>query len=86
MRETHACALEEFSFFEDPRHAAAAFGALPGVAAKSLAVELLERRDDPLLQLVEVLPDGVRVHFFSARCPMSLRYCAPGKRIDSTAR
>src|SRR5258705_8472143 len=52
-RDADAGALEKVAFFEDARRAAAAFGALPAIRAKALAVFAFQRGDDARLQLVQ---------------------------------
>ena len=67
VREIDAAALEEVAFLDQPRNAAAAFRALPGVAAEGLAVEGLERGDDAALQAGEVILEVGGVHGVSAK-------------------
>ncbi len=65
MREAHAAALEQVAFLDDPRQPAAAErrvgGLLPVIGKEGQAVEVLERRDDPLLQADQVLADRLAV-------------------------
>ena len=56
VREIDATAFEEVALLDQPRDAAAAFGANPGIGAEGLAVEGFQFGDDARLQAGEVVP------------------------------
>jgi hypothetical protein len=64
MREIDTAALEEMAFLDQPRQAAAAFRAIPGVGAEALAVEGFEFADNAALQAGEIGLEAGGVQIF----------------------
>ena len=58
VREIHPAAFQHLAFFDQPRDAAAAFGALPGIGAERQAVGGFECGDDARLQVEQPGFDG----------------------------
>src|SRR6185369_1000558 len=84
--ETAAGALEHLAVLQDHGDAVAlqgfALALLPLVLDELAAVHIRASSDDAILQLHQVVAYGFDVgHGFTARWPMSRRYCAPSKRM-----
>jgi MOSC domain-containing protein YiiM len=57
VREIDAAALEYAALLDYAADTTTAFGTLPGIGAKWLAVDRRERIGDALLQASQILPD-----------------------------
>jgi hypothetical protein len=72
MGKADAAALEHIAFLDQPRNAAAALRALPGIPDEGLAVNAFQRRDDAVLQAEQIgfnvgRGGGNRVHGMRAK-------------------
>jgi hypothetical protein len=69
--EIDAAALQHVAFLDHATGAAAAFGAIPGIATKLLAVHLFHPLDDEFLQFQQKCFDLIDVHDF----PLGWTFC-----------
>jgi hypothetical protein len=54
VRETDSAAFEYIALFDDARSPAAAFRAFPGIGEEGFAVNSFQRRDDALLEVLQI--------------------------------